>query len=60
MGVILLKWGIVLGLIVALVAVFSSKRTRLPIFNLARKFWIQILIVSATFVALFSYSQLGT
>lgn len=60
MGVILFKWGFVLGLIVLLVVGFSSKQIRTPVIAFARKFWIQILIITATFVALITYSQLGT
>ena len=57
---IFLKWGIVLGLIVALVFGFSSKQIRTPALGFLRKYALQIILIVVVYVAIITYSLIGT
>lgn len=57
---LILKWGFILAVIVALVFGLSSKQVRTPIFNTLKRFKWQIIIVAIVFVAILQFSLLGT
>lgn len=60
MFALMLKWGFVLAAIVAVVYALSTEQIRKPIFAFIRKHYIQILIVIVAFIAILTFSQLGT
>lgn len=57
---LVLKWGFVLALVIALVFGLSSKQVRTPLFGFLKKFKWQIIIVAIVFVAILQLSLLGT